>query len=810
MSDTQYEEKVSMAQSLTNDEKSFMIGLHEWTKISDLKRCKQYNGKVGVVISIFDKHVGLRLLASKKILKVPIQHLTHLDQEYAYNGNENPASSNHPGTTVYKGSKYIKLVKCIQNLLFHQESTPILIEETPSPISSEYIKFWKTPCIGFKNPEFDPRLDEKTLANIPQNLWYLRLPDPCLIEALLMRDVESLVELVNFQKECINNLIHLFREKIRDLLLETFPKCEIVEAGSSSRNTNAMPISDLDFVCNVEPGTDAHDALKLRKILCTQIVKFYPSWNMKLKETAVGIETSISFTGKDGVPLLPYKVYADVVITSSNDKIKVAKMRREVLSGVPPWALDAARILKIILKCKMWPSVEHRPPSYMVDVVIRYMWQYGVPQLCTRKCADPRPYINIETKCYMFWKSGVKKDGIDDKCANCNSLIKMRYWECPRCNVFICKQDCADKLKVKLGKRLRRLKRLHPFPKEAVRSFDNVAATEYSRFGNRQWLNPVEWKLDHGDDSAYNFIIAFFHFGTYLDKMEVIFDTTTKIKPKDIPYIQDPAHPTTNIIEKFKPNSFINFCYMFVDDSSRGFYEMETFFKIRQALYNPFNILFEEGLKITVLLSVPVHEILFECLIDPRWSYQKLLDMHQAKHKEECPNELLWEQSKAKLVDHRGLVQDYSVSFLSRGVTFGHVVYLLSAQSDNFEGKFTCRWNEYDDFVQTIDDTTLPSEIREPRYFWTMMNPWHPKVLVDSHTGAMCYFSPSLNMIRNLGPDFDSNPVNFPKEYRPVVFDGEKFIDKDEYNMRTKLPYKYYSSMNTTFYGNNLKAAFNS
>ena len=91
-----------------------------------------------------------------------------------------------------------------------------------------------------------------------------------------------------------------------------------------------------------------------------------------------------------------------------------------------------------------------------------------------------------------------------------------------------------------------------------------------------------------------------------------------------------------------------------------------------------------------------------------------------------------------------------------------------------------------------------------------MMNPWHPQVLVDSHTGAMCYFSPSLNMIRNLGPDFDSNPVNFPKEYRPVVFDGEKFIDKDEYNMRPKLRYRYYSSMNTTFYGNNLKAAFHS
>ena len=52
--------------------------------------------------------------------------------------------------------------------------------------------------------------------------------------------------------------------------------------------------------------------------------------------------------------------------------------------------------------------------------------------------------------------------------------------------------------------------------------------------------------------------------------------------------------------------------------------------------------------------------------------------------------------------------------------------------------------------------------------------PSHPKILIDKETGAMCYFSPSINVVRDLGPDFDFNPMNYPNlpecsNYKPFM-----------------------------------------
>ena len=59
----------------------------EWIKIFDLKRKQQYNGKAGVVICLFEKHVEIKLLGSnqkQKNLKVPLHNFSRLDQKYAY------------------------------------------------------------------------------------------------------------------------------------------------------------------------------------------------------------------------------------------------------------------------------------------------------------------------------------------------------------------------------------------------------------------------------------------------------------------------------------------------------------------------------------------------------------------------------------------------------------------------------------------------------------------------------------------------------------------------------------------------------
>ena len=354
------------------------------------------------------------------------------------------------------------MVKFIHDLLNQQDTSPILIADNPPPIPVHSVKFWKIPCVA-------------TAAQDPNCIIYMRMPEPCLIEALLTRDISSLVEVLSSQNHYMSYLTQRFRKQINDLLCETFPGCEIVEAGSSSRNTNAMPISDLDVVCSIPSNSKNKKKFfnTLRRKLCKNLIEKHPAWNIKLKEVAVGIESNANLTGDDDVPLLPYKLYADIVLQSTKDitVIEVAKRRQNILSELPQSALDAARILKVILKCKIWPSVEHRPPSYMVDVVVRYMWQCGVSQICTRESKDPRPYVNDERKCYMFWKSRGTNADVDDTCLHCRKKITTEYWECPRCETFVCGKHCSDRLKEKVQTRLRRQKFAIHFLKKQLKHF---------------------------------------------------------------------------------------------------------------------------------------------------------------------------------------------------------------------------------------------------------------------------------------------------------------------------------------------------
>ena len=68
------------------------------------------------------------------------------------------------------------------------------------------------------------------------------------------------------------------------LLNDIFPTCTIVEAGSSSRRTNAMPISDLDIVCGISSNTDA-DIKTFEEFLVkliSAIKQHHPQWNVKI------------------------------------------------------------------------------------------------------------------------------------------------------------------------------------------------------------------------------------------------------------------------------------------------------------------------------------------------------------------------------------------------------------------------------------------------------------------------------------------------------------------------------------------------
>ena len=95
--------------------------------------------------------------------------------------------------------------------------------------------------------------------------------------------------------------------------------------------------------------------------------------------------------------------------------------------------------------------------------------------------------------------------------------------------------------------------------------------------------------------------------------MVVLFDEKeTNSKVKELPYIQDPANYEQNVVERFKPNTFIAFCQTFIDDSSQGFYETNSLLEIRESLYRPFSTIFHVGTKVTLLLRVPEYEDIFE------------------------------------------------------------------------------------------------------------------------------------------------------------------------------------------------------
>ena len=175
-----------------------------------------------------------------------------------------------------------------------------------------------------------------------------------------------------------------------------------------------------------------------------------------------------------------------------------------------------------------------------------------------------------------------------------------------------------------------------------------------------------------------------------------------------------------------------------------------------------------------------MNESTIECLVDPRWSFKRLLGMHQATDMTEVPDAVFWYHSRACFIDHRGLVPDPSVTMISRGISFGHFIHLSDI-------KFVSTMEEPDEKkrqnvlnpnkfipVSKVDDDETYDEIRTPRYQWGHEMPSHPKILIDKETGAMCYFSPSINVVRDLGPDFDFNPMNYPNlpdysNYKPFM-----------------------------------------
>ena len=76
-----------------------------------------------------------------------------------------------------------------------------------------------------------------------------------------------------------------------------------------------------------------------------------------------------------------------------------------------------------------------------------------------------------------------------------------------------------------MKKRSKKLAEKYPFPTKACHTWSTVPASRHAEFNNRQWMNPEKWDKNHKVGSSYSFITAFFQFGAYFDKMQVIFNS---------------------------------------------------------------------------------------------------------------------------------------------------------------------------------------------------------------------------------------------------------------------------------------------
>ena len=176
-----------------NIEDNEIFGIHDWVVFHGLTRSLKYNNKIGIIIELIDNKAIVQLLASKNKVTIQTKNLRHLRQYFSYtkDGRMKKFKVGSESEQV-KSSKYTRLVNFLYNLFRAQESPPILIGNNRIECNNS-IQYWTIPGIGqFGKVAMCP-------ISIARGQMFVRLPDSCLIESLLARDIEALVEVVKHQ-----------------------------------------------------------------------------------------------------------------------------------------------------------------------------------------------------------------------------------------------------------------------------------------------------------------------------------------------------------------------------------------------------------------------------------------------------------------------------------------------------------------------------------------------------------------------------------------------------------------------------------
>lgn len=141
------------------------------------------------------------------------------------------------------------------------------------------------------------------------------------IESWLENDHNQIVRLIQMHAGLWEEEILVFQDELAGVLGKMCPGSEIVETGSSGRDTSVFPLSDIDIVCII-PLQDSADLRRLlpalKRNLGVELKKNYPSWQMDGKHIAVEIFKIISGSHH---ALANVRIFADVLLGFAWDSL---------------------------------------------------------------------------------------------------------------------------------------------------------------------------------------------------------------------------------------------------------------------------------------------------------------------------------------------------------------------------------------------------------------------------------------------------------------------------------------------------------
>jgi len=249
---------------------------------------------------------------------------------------------------------------------------------------------------------------------------YMRLLEPNLAQEIFKGDLSALMGAIEYHNEMCGAALETFRQELISVMQETFPGSHVVEAGSSGRGTFVFPLSDIDMVCMIRrddphlhthSGGDMTDS-HLKPLKKAAIAAFRNACpHLKVKW---GTRYALDIVSKSG----SQKLSADLLFGVQGDResegwhsASQAQARKDAMQALPRVVLDAAKLVKLAIKAYDWPSVRHKPPAYLINVVMKFLYEFGAPRLCSPPAwdscfdrHDPRPYVNLSSDCYMLWR----------------------------------------------------------------------------------------------------------------------------------------------------------------------------------------------------------------------------------------------------------------------------------------------------------------------------------------------------------------------------------------------------------------------